>query len=544
MTAAAKVLEVLGSFDDGHRRLTLTRIAERTGLPLTTTHRVVAELVAWGALERRHDDAYVIGRRLWNTGLLAPVQTDLRVVAAPFVHDLHAATGATVHLAVLDGDRALYVDRTSGRRSVPIVSDVGTRLPLHATGVGKVLLAHAPAATVEAVLRDLPAMTTRTVTDVEVLAGAAGDGARAGVRLHRAGDDPRGVLPGRPAARPGRAGGGRAGAGRRPVRPPFPRAAEHGDRAARHRGGHRARTEPRRRPGDLIPGGGPRPSARRKPGWRAVRRPCLPPPGSHRSDRKETEPVPPTATPGRTESTGSTDAATAARERLASSDTAQSTQERISAEITAEHDADRDARRAGAHVPATRLDFAPYRSSVLRHPTKDRVLVDPEDVELWAPAFGERDVDAVESDLTLGGVGEPVGERMVVTGRVVDGQGRPVRHQLVEVWQANAAGRYAHHRDQHPAPLDPNFTGVGRCLTDQDGWYRFTTVKPGPYPWKNHRNAWRPAHIHFSLFGHEFTQRLVTQMYFPGDPLFDLDPIYQSPPPTGPGNVGTTIWVL
>ena len=121
----------------------------------------------------------------------------------------------------------------------------------------------------------------------------------------------------------------------------------------------------------------------------------------------------------------------------------------------------------------------------------------------------------------------PIGERMVVTGRVVDGDGRPVRHQLVEIWQANAGGRYIHKRDQHPAAIDPNFTGTGRCLTDGDGVYRFTTIKPGPYPWKNHRNAWRPAHIHFSLFGTEFTQRMVTQMYFPGDPLFALDPIYQ-----------------
>ena len=111
---------------------------------------------------------------------------------------------------------------------------------------------------------------------------------------------------------------------------------------------------------------------------------------------------------------------------------------------------------------------------------------------------------------------------------MLDGDGRPVRHQLVEIWQANAAGRYIHQRDQHPAPLDPNFTGVGRCLTDADGAYRFTTIKPGPYPWKNHRNAWRPAHIHFSLFGTDFTQRLITQMYFPGDPLFALDPIFQS----------------
>ncbi len=149
-------------------------------------------------------------------------------------------------------------------------------------------------------------------------------------------------------------------------------------------------------------------------------------------------------------------------------------------------------------------------------------------MELWSPVFGERDVGPLEADLTIQRGGEPVGERMKVAGRVLDGEGRPVRRQLVEVWQANAAGRYVHQRDQHPAPLDPNFVGMGRCLTDDDGGYAFTTIKPGPYPWRNHDNAWRPAHIHFSLFGTDFTQRLVTQMYFPGDPLFALDPIYQS----------------
>jgi len=175
-----------------------------------------------------------------------------------------------------------------------------------------------------------------------------------------------------------------------------------------------------------------------------------------------------------------------------------------------------------------RLDYPPYRSSLLRHPTKSLQHADPETVELWAPCFGQRDVGAVEADLTIQHCGEPIGERIVVSGRILDGDGRPVAHQLVEVWQANAGGRYIHRRDQHPAPLDPNFTGVGRCLTDADGSYRFKTIKPGPYPWRNHLNAWRPAHIHFSLFGTDFTQRLVTQMYFPGDPLFPLDPIYQS----------------
>ena len=175
-----------------------------------------------------------------------------------------------------------------------------------------------------------------------------------------------------------------------------------------------------------------------------------------------------------------------------------------------------------------RLDYPPYRSSLLRHPTKDLHHADPETIELAAPCFGHRDVSTLESDLTIAHSGEPIGERILVTGRVLDGDGRPVRHQLVEIWQANAAGRYVHKRDQHPAPLDPHFTGAGRALTDEHGTYRFTTIKPGPYPWKNHRNAWRPAHIHFSLFGTEFTQRMITQMYFPGDPLFALDPIYQA----------------
>ncbi len=173
-------------------------------------------------------------------------------------------------------------------------------------------------------------------------------------------------------------------------------------------------------------------------------------------------------------------------------------------------------------------DYAPYRSSVLRHPTHELVRIDPEEIERSSPAFGHTDVNPLEGDLTIQHSGEPLGERITVFGRVLDGDGRPVRHQLVEVWQANAAGRYVHKRDQHPAPLDPNFTGVGRVITGDDGSYRLTTIKPGPYPWRNHLNAWRPAHIHFSLFGTEFTQRLITQMYFPGDPLFALDPIYQS----------------
>jgi protocatechuate 3,4-dioxygenase beta subunit len=144
--------------------------------------------------------------------------------------------------------------------------------------------------------------------------------------------------------------------------------------------------------------------------------------------------------------------------------------------------------------------------------------------------FGDSSVGDTDHDLTRQHAGEPLGERIIVTGRVLDGDGRPVPHSLVEVWQANAAGRYRHAGDRHPAPLDPNFTGTGRCVTDADGHYRFVTVKPGAYPWGNHDNAWRPAHIHFSLFGRAFAQRLVTQMYFPGDPLFAHDPIFNSIP--------------
>ncbi|MEV7646519.1 protocatechuate 3,4-dioxygenase subunit beta [Arthrobacter sp. NPDC089319] len=204
-------------------------------------------------------------------------------------------------------------------------------------------------------------------------------------------------------------------------------------------------------------------------------------------------------------------------------------QETISQEITDIHEAYRKGVEAGeAQETQPRIDFAPYRSSLLRHPTKDLHHADPETIELWSPAFGERDVHILESDLTIQHNGEPLGERIVVQGRVLDGDGRPVRNQLVEVWQANAAGRYVHKRDQHPAPIDPNFTGVGRCITGPNGEYKFTTIKPAPYPWKNHHNAWRPAHIHFSLFGTDFTQRMITQMYFPGDPLFPLDPIYQA----------------
>lgn len=173
-------------------------------------------------------------------------------------------------------------------------------------------------------------------------------------------------------------------------------------------------------------------------------------------------------------------------------------------------------------------DYADYRSTRLRAPRRPLLPMPQGGTERRGPWFGDGSVDPADSDLTLGRGGAPIGERIVVSGRVTDSMGRPIRHQLVEIWQANAAGRYRHGADSHDAPLDPNFTGAGRCLTDDDGQYRFVTIKPGEYPWANHQNAWRPAHIHFSVFGTSFTQRLVTQMYFPGDPLLDLDPMYQS----------------
>ncbi|GIF74514.1 protocatechuate 3,4-dioxygenase subunit beta [Asanoa siamensis] len=169
-----------------------------------------------------------------------------------------------------------------------------------------------------------------------------------------------------------------------------------------------------------------------------------------------------------------------------------------------------------------------YGSTRLRGPRQPLVLLPQGLTELTGPVLGERDLGPLDNDLTRQHDGEPQGERIEVFGRVLDGDGRPVRDTLVEVWQTNAAGRYLHAGDQHPAPLDPHFTGAGRTMTDSEGRYRFVTVKPGAYPWRNHHNAWRPAHIHFSLFGRAFTQRLVTQMYFPNDPLFDQDPIFNS----------------
>jgi protocatechuate 3,4-dioxygenase beta subunit len=173
-------------------------------------------------------------------------------------------------------------------------------------------------------------------------------------------------------------------------------------------------------------------------------------------------------------------------------------------------------------------DSPDYRSTQYRHPTRPLVYLPHTLSEITGPVFGHSTVQPEDHDLTIQHPGEPLGERIVVSGRLLDGDGRPVRHSLIEIWQANAAGRYAHQADQHPAPLDPNFTGAGRCLTDEDGCYRFVTIKPGAYPWGNHHNAWRPAHIHFSVFGPAFATRLVTQMYFPGDPLVPFDPIMNS----------------
>lgn len=174
--------------------------------------------------------------------------------------------------------------------------------------------------------------------------------------------------------------------------------------------------------------------------------------------------------------------------------------------------------------------YGPYRATVLRAPRQPLVLLPHTLSEITGPVYGHSDVAESDSDLTRQHIGEPLGERIIVSGRVLDDNGRPVPHTLIEIWQTNAAGRYRHSRDDHPAPLDPNFTGAGRALTDENGQYRFVTIKPGAYPWQNHQNAWRPAHIHFSLFGPAFATRLVTQMYFPGDPLFRYDPIFQSIP--------------
>lgn len=177
------------------------------------------------------------------------------------------------------------------------------------------------------------------------------------------------------------------------------------------------------------------------------------------------------------------------------------------------------------------LLYPPYRSTVLRAPSQPLIRLPSSYSDLTQPVYGHLPLRPSDSDLTkqVPG-GEPQGERIIVSGRLLDEGRRPLPRTLIEVWQANAGGRYRHVVDTHPAPIDPYFLGAGRIETDDDGWYRFTTIKPGAYPWRNHPNAWRPAHIHFSIFGQSFLTRLVTQMYFPNDPLFAYDPMYQSIP--------------
>jgi protocatechuate 3,4-dioxygenase beta subunit len=176
------------------------------------------------------------------------------------------------------------------------------------------------------------------------------------------------------------------------------------------------------------------------------------------------------------------------------------------------------------------LIYPPYKSTLKRGPVQAALRIEAGRPTHENIVASPRLILAGDMDLTAHGQGEPLGEKIVVTGRVLDEDGKPVRNSLLEVWQCNSAGRSWHKRDQHAAPLDPNFYGWGKMLTDDEGRYRFVTIKPGPYPWGNHEKAWRPAHIHFSLFGSVYAQRLVTQMYFPSDPLFDYDPIFQSIP--------------
>lgn len=175
-------------------------------------------------------------------------------------------------------------------------------------------------------------------------------------------------------------------------------------------------------------------------------------------------------------------------------------------------------------------DSPGYRATEFRHPRQPLIIIPPSLTELTAPVYGHDIVGPRDHDLTVHHGAPPAGQRIIVSGRVLDEDDRPVPHTLIEIWQANAAGRYAHKVDTWDAPLDPHFTGAGRALTDAEGRYTFVSIRPGAYPWRNHHNAWRPAHIHFSLFGQAFATRLVTQMYFPGDPLLPLDPIFNAVP--------------
>jgi protocatechuate 3,4-dioxygenase beta subunit len=174
------------------------------------------------------------------------------------------------------------------------------------------------------------------------------------------------------------------------------------------------------------------------------------------------------------------------------------------------------------------LLYPDYRATVSRAPKRPLIPLEQSLTELTGPVYGHERVGELDHDLTRQHDGEAQGQRITIAGRVLDGDGRPVPDTLIEIWQANAAGRYLHQGDQHPAPLDPNFSGAGRAVTDNEGNYQFVTIQPGAYPWPNHHNAWRSQHVHFSLFGPAFATRLVTQMYFPGDPLFFQDPIFQA----------------
>ena len=174
--------------------------------------------------------------------------------------------------------------------------------------------------------------------------------------------------------------------------------------------------------------------------------------------------------------------------------------------------------------------YPDYRSTRLRSPKEALVALPERSFDIPGPLVPRGFVKNGDNDLTVHGTSAPLGEKMILVGRVTDEDARPVRDSLIEIWQANASGRYHHPGDNHEAPLDPNFHGLGRTFTDSEGLYRFVTIKPGSYPWQNHPFAWRPQHIHFSLLGNAPVQRLITQMYFPGDPLLAIDPVYQSIP--------------
>ena len=173
-----------------------------------------------------------------------------------------------------------------------------------------------------------------------------------------------------------------------------------------------------------------------------------------------------------------------------------------------------------------------YKTSVARSPRYSMISLQQSVSEITGPVFGHNDIDPIDNDLikNYAKTGDPVGERIIVHGRVLDENARPVAGTLVEVWQANASGRYRHKKDSYLGALDPNFGGCGRTITDENGYYFFRTIKPGAYPWRNWVNNWRPAHIHVSVFGSGFCKRLITQLYFEGDPLIPLCPIVATIP--------------